>query len=71
MLTASCQSRCTARSTVSSCPLAPHAVQVAADGTVAITVNMRVNHGGWLGFKICPTRSNPTQACFDSYRLTR
>ena len=48
---------------------------VSAGGNIDITVNMRVNHGGWLSFKICPTaRSGSTgltQTCFDQYPLTK
>ena len=50
------------------------AVTVSAGGTITITVNMRVNHGGHVSFKICPSaRSGPglSQACFNRFPLTK
>ena len=55
------------------CARAP-AVTLSPGGTITITVNMRVNHGGHLSFRVCPSaRSGPglTQACFDQNQLIK
>lgn len=51
---------------------APSAATYTEGSVINVNVRIRVHHGGWLGVKICPsTRLNPTQACFDSYPLTK
>jgi hypothetical protein len=32
---------------------------------------LQANHGGRIGFKLCPRRDNINQACFDQFPLTR
>ncbi|PNH10877.1 hypothetical protein TSOC_002373 [Tetrabaena socialis] len=37
---------------------------------ITVTIRVRVNHGGWIGVRLCPsTRSNPSQSCFDAHTL--
>ena len=52
-------------------PTSPQATY-SSGSTISVTFRPRVNHGGWIGIKICPsTRSNPSQSCFDQYPLTK
>ncbi|KAG2483260.1 hypothetical protein HYH03_017858 [Edaphochlamys debaryana] len=42
-----------------------------AGSVITIKHRITVNHGGWLGMRLCPsTRTNPTQECFAGNILT-
>jgi hypothetical protein len=43
-----------------------------AGSTISVSFNARVNHGGWISIKVCPSaRTGMSQACFDQNTLTK
>lgn len=52
---------------------APATVQATytAGQVVRLQWYISVNHGGRIGFKLCPRNTNLDQACFDQYALRR
>jgi hypothetical protein len=51
---------------------ARRAAEYTAGSVITVTVRARVNHGGWVSVKVCPsTRVDPTQACFDANTLVK
>ena len=49
----------------------PNQATYNAGANVSFTWDITVNHGGRIGFKICPRRTNLVQSCFDRNPLFR
>jgi hypothetical protein len=43
----------------------------AAGSTISVEWHIQANHGGRIGFKLCPRNTNLDQACFDANPLQR